>query len=294
MMSMRAIARSAPRNLTRLSSSTLRQYTVARPSSLLRTTAWAPLRSSQFASPFSTTQFRRAPAGEVDEELSLKLESELQYESELKETELLPASVKDFLENSPFELVDTPGKEDVVLKRKFGNETITVTFSISDLADYDPDVYNEDDAISDQEYDTPETQRAAEAEGEEALDGEEGDSEAAVPCRMNVVVEKDGRGALNIEALAQEGQIMVENFYYYKDAKLAHSETAEIAHQAQDAYPGPPFASLDEDLQILVERYLEERGVTQALAVFVPDYLDTKEQKEYQIWLKQVKTFIDA
>lgn len=43
-----------------------------------------------------------------------------------------------------------------------------------------------------------------------------------------------------------------------------------------------------------MERYLEERGITQALAVFVPDYMDIKEQREYQTWLKGVKEFIDA
>jgi complement component 1 Q subcomponent-binding protein len=154
-------------------------------------------------------------------------------------------------------------------------------------------MYNDDDALTDHELENPESQRAAEAEGEEGLEGEE-ESDGAVPCRLNVVVEKEGKGALNIEAIAQEGQIMVENFYYYKDAKLAHGESAEISHQAQDAYPGPPFGSLDEDLQILMERYLEERGVTQALAVFVPDYADIKEQKEYQSWLKDIKTFVDA
>ncbi|KAK6085246.1 regulatory protein SUAPRGA1 [Seiridium cupressi] len=292
MMSMRAIARSAPRTLTRLSSTTLRQSTVARSSSLLKSTSWAPLRSSQFTSAFSTTQFRRAPAGEVDEELSAKLESELQYENELKESEPTPSSVKDFLENSPFELIDTPGKEDVVLKRKFGNETITVSFSISDLTNYESDLYNEDDALTDEQFENPEAQRAAE-ESEEGPEGEESD-DAAPPCRLNIVVEKDGKGALNIEALAQDGQIMVENFYYYNDSKLAHSENAEVAHEAQDAFPGPPFGTLDEDLQILLERYLEERGVTQALAVFVPDYMDLKEQKEYQGWLKNVKAFIDA
>ncbi|ORY58866.1 mitochondrial glyco protein [Pseudomassariella vexata] len=290
MMSMRTIARSAPRTLTRLSSAALRQ-SVARPSILLKSTL-APLRSSQLTSSFSTTQFRRAPAGEVDEELSVKLESELQFEGEMKENEQLPASVKDFLENSPFELIDTPGKEDVILKRKFGNETITVSFSISDLANYEPDMFNEDNALADEELEGPEA-RTAEAEAEEGLEGEE-DADAAVPCRLNVVVEKDGKGALNIEAVAQDGQILVENFYYYKDAKLAHGESAEISHQAQDTYPGPPFGSLDEDLQMLMERYLEERGVTQAMAVFVPDYMDTKEQKEYQTWLKDVKQFIDA
>ncbi|KAK8050156.1 regulatory protein SUAPRGA1 [Apiospora phragmitis] len=291
MMSMRAVARSAPRSIGRLSSAALRQSTVARSSSLLKAATWAPLRSSQFTSSFSTTQFRRGPAGEVDEELSQKLESELLFESEMKENEQLPASIKDFLDNSAFELVDNPGKEDVILKRKFGNENITVSFSISDLANYEPDdIYNEDSALAEEE--TGERAAETEGEGEEGLEGEE--DEPAVPCRLNVVVEKDGKGALNIEAVAQNGQIMVENFYYFKDAKLAHGDSAEASHTAQDTYPGPPFGSLDEDLQILMERYLEERGVTQALAVFVPDYMDSKEQREYHAWLKEVKSFIDA
>lgn len=121
-MSLRAAARSAPRALTRLSSTAIRQSRAAQPSSLLKS-SWAPLRSTQFASAFSTSQFRQAPAAEVDEELSVKLESEIEFEGQMKENEQLPASVKDFLENSPFELQDTPGKEDVTLTRKFGNET---------------------------------------------------------------------------------------------------------------------------------------------------------------------------
>ncbi|KAF3067214.1 Mitochondrial acidic protein MAM33 [Daldinia childiae] len=294
MMSLRAVARSAPRTFTRLSSTTLRSSRLAQPSSLLRS-SWTPLRSSQFTSSFSTSQFRQAPAAEVDEELSVKLESELQFENEMKEDEQLPASVKDFLENSPFELKDEPGKEDVSLVRKFGNETITVTFSISDLANYEPDdVFNEESVLDDEDTESPEVRRTSPAEGEEALEDEIDGNDAPVPCRLNVVVEKPGKGALNIEAMAQDGQIIVENFYYFKDAKLAHGKTAELAHAAQDMYPGPPFGSLDEDLQILMERYLEERGVTQALGVFVPDYMDIKEQREYQAWLKDVKEFIDA
>jgi complement component 1 Q subcomponent-binding protein, mitochondrial len=122
MMSMRAFTRAAPRTLTRLSSATLRQTAVARPSSMLKA-SYAPLRTSQYVAPFSTTPFRQAAANEVDEDLSQKLESELQFESEMKESEQHPASIKDFLENSPFELVDTPGKENVILKRNFGSET---------------------------------------------------------------------------------------------------------------------------------------------------------------------------
>ncbi|KAI1413482.1 mitochondrial glycoprotein [Hypoxylon sp. FL1857] len=294
MMSLRAVARSAPRTISRLSSTALRQSRAARPSSLVKP-SWAPLRSTQFASAFSTSQLRQGRAAEVDEELSLKLETELQFEGEMKENEQLPASVKDFLENSPFELKDTPGKEDVILTRKFANETITVTFSISDLANYEPDdVYNEDAALGDEEIEAAEGQRSSQAESEERLEDEIDENEAPVPCRLNIVVEKPGKGALNVEALAQDGHIIVENFYYFKDPKLAHGETAETAHAAQDVYPGPPFGSLDEDLQVIMERYLEERGITQALAVFVPDYMDIKEQREYQAWLKDVKDFVDA
>ncbi|RYP23478.1 hypothetical protein DL767_008794 [Monosporascus sp. MG133] len=294
MMSLRAVARSAPRTLPRLSSPAIRQ-SVARPSSFLVNSARAPLRSTQFASSFSTTPLRRTPSSEVDEELSVKLESELQFEKEMKDNDV-PASVKDFLENSPFELKDTPGMEDVYLTRKFGNETITVSFSISDIATYEPDHFNEDSALTDEELDTPEGRQLAEAEAEAdeaGLDDAE-ESMNSVPCRLNIVVEKEGKGALNIEAVAQDGQIMVENFYYFKDPKLAHGQSAEVAHAAQDVYPGPPFGTLDEDLQILMERYLEERGVSQTLAIFVPDYMDLKEQREYHAWLKDVKNFVDA
>jgi complement component 1 Q subcomponent-binding protein, mitochondrial len=122
MMSLRAVARSAPRTLTRLSSAAIRQTRVAQPNSLLRA-SWVPLRATQLSASFSTTPLRQAADNEVDQELLAKLDSELQFENQMKENEQLPASVKDFLDNSPFELKDEPGKQDVYLVRKFGDET---------------------------------------------------------------------------------------------------------------------------------------------------------------------------
>jgi complement component 1 Q subcomponent-binding protein len=178
---------------------------------------------------------------------------------------------------------------------------ITVSFSIADLHNYEPDMMEDDQAMEDELDDieagrSPQDQRggAADLAQEANEDFEAGADEAAVPVRLNIVIEKPSKGALNVEALAQDGAIVVENLYYYKDPKLAHSSDANAVHAAQDTYPGPPFGSLDEDLQILMERYLEERGITQTLAVFAPDYMDYKEQKEYMAWLKNVKAFIDA
>jgi len=51
-----------------------------------------------------------------------KLESEIAMENEMKEDGGVPTSVKDYLENGPFEVIDIPGQEDVVLSRQFGDE----------------------------------------------------------------------------------------------------------------------------------------------------------------------------
>jgi Mitochondrial glycoprotein len=123
MMSLRAIARAAPRALTRASTSAaVRSQAAIRTSSLLRTTQSSFLRPQQ-ASAFSTSVFRRSQATtETDEELSAKLASEIEFEQDVKENEPVPASVKEFLDNGPFEIIDTPGKEEVVLTRTYGNE----------------------------------------------------------------------------------------------------------------------------------------------------------------------------
>ncbi|KAK7433374.1 Mitochondrial acidic protein mam33 [Neonectria magnoliae] len=299
MLSVRTFARSAPRAVARLS--LLRP--AARPSSaFVKTSSAAMLRPARAG--FSTSVFRRA---EADGELSAKLESELQIEEDMKASEQEPASIKDFLNNSAFKLVDTPGQEVVKLERSFGDEKITISFSIADITNYDPyaeDNAMEDEGIEDDVLESGNAQRngqagsrgrAAEEELDEELD-EDMEEENAAPINLSIVVEKPGKapGALNIDATAQDGNIVVENLFYYDDAKVARVESPEAAQKRADVYPGPPFGSLDDDLQVLMERFLEERGITQALAVFVPDYVDVKEQREYTRWLSNVKAFIDA
>ncbi|KAM5351764.1 hypothetical protein ACJ41O_004487 [Fusarium nematophilum] len=303
MFSARNVARSAPCAVARLSALALRQS--ARPSTFVKASSLSALRPARAAA-FSTTPFRRAATGETDEELSAKLESEIQIEEDMKANEQDPASIKDFLNNSAFELVDNPGQEVVKLVRNFGDEKITVSFSIADITNYDP--YAEDNALEEEaglEDDAVQaggnSQRSASANGRanEEIDedaDEELDEESAAPINLSIVVEKPGKtpGALNIDATAQDGNIVVENLFYYADATVAKVESPEAAQKRADVYPGPPFGSLDDDLQVLMERFLEERGITQALAVFVPDYVDVKEQREYTRWLGNVKAFIDA
>jgi complement component 1 Q subcomponent-binding protein len=180
---------------------------------------------------------------------------------------------------------------------------ITVTFSIADLNAIDPEADYQDRALGDEEDSDNINQgnekdfKVAPEDSVAEADNEglgEGDQEQSFPARVNVIVEKPGKGALAVEAIAQDGMIMIENAYFYGDASLAHAKTADKIHARQDLYVGPPFSNLDEDLQVLLERYLEERGVNTALAIFVPDYIDMKEQKEYLNWLSNVRDFVDA
>jgi complement component 1 Q subcomponent-binding protein, mitochondrial len=216
-------------------------------------------------------------------------------------------------------ITDKPGHEEVELTRQFGNETIKIVFSIADLNSLDESQQMEDDsAIPDEDYSAqsggaqsksavnagrtaggniaqaPEDQIApADTEdGEQSYNDE--DAGPSFPVRVNVTIEKDGKGALQIETVAQDGMIMIDNVYFYVDGKLADVKTADLDFKRRGLYMGPPFGNLDEDLQVHLERYLDERGVNTELALFVPDYIDWKEQKEYMGWLNNVKGFVSA
>ncbi|KAI5841286.1 mitochondrial glycoprotein [Tricharina praecox] len=271
----------------------------------------ALIRQPRLIAPFSTTFRAFEKQGVVDEELALKLESELNLEKEVSENDEIPQIVADFIQNSSFKINDKPGQEEVELIRKFGDETIRVVFSISDLNALSEDGLNEDALFDEEEPSMPRNsmqsggaQSAAgkdngniavadDANEDEDEFGDE-DEEPSFPARVNVTIEKPNQGALQVEAIAQDGMMVIENVFYHKNATLATAQTADADWERRGVYAGPPFGNLDEDLQVLLERYLDERGINTSLALFIPDYIDYKEQKEYLSWLENVKNFVSA
>ncbi len=198
--------------------------------------------------------------------------------------------------------------------------SIRLSFTIADLnnMDQDPDQLSEDPALED-EYgeEVPENaqsggantkgavnqgstkggniavapeDRIAPADRPELMDdesaqGEEGSDEPSFSVNISVMIEKPGKGCMHVDTTAQDGMIAIVNVNYYKKGELADPQTAELDWSKRHLYAGPPFGNLDEDLQLLLERYLDERGINTALALFVPDYVDFKEQREYLSWL---------
>ncbi|KAG6900275.1 hypothetical protein C0993_000463 [Termitomyces sp. T159_Od127] len=219
---------------------------------------------------------RRFGEGATDVALCQKLSEELKYEqetaAELPET---PGFLTQFTKSTSWEVQDIPGNDEVVLTRTFGNEKLRLMFSIADI-----------DAME-EEFESEEQ----ESEGEE----DEGDDPLhTYPIRASLSITKTtGPGCLNVDMVAQEGHFVVENLSFYQDAKLGTELSAEADWKRRGVYLGPQFETLDVGVQEEIEKYLAERGVNETAALFIPEYAEYKEQKEYVSWLKNLKSFVE-
>ncbi|KAF8156033.1 mitochondrial glycoprotein [Crassisporium funariophilum] len=215
----------------------------------------------------------RLGSGTSDVSLSAKLQEELKYEQEaLVETaNETPEFLKSFLEQGVWSIDDIRGNDEVTLSRKFGDESIRVMFSIADM----------------QSEDEFEPENEADAEDAET-------NPAAYPIRASLSITKStGQGALNVDMLCQEGSFVIENISFYEDTRLGTELTADADWKRRGLYIGPQFDTLDVAVQDEFERYLQERGINETVATFIPEYAAHKEQQEYVKWLGKVKNFID-
>ncbi|GAA5990934.1 hypothetical protein JCM10908_000087 [Rhodotorula pacifica] len=225
---------------------------------------------------FSTTFARFEPTA-----LSTKLGEELQFERDNADLAAEPDFLTSFKAEGVWKVVDEEGSDEIVLTRTFGNEEIRLIFSISDL---------------DAEQDLPEAfqdEEAADAGSGGLGDEAVGSSETSFPVETSITITKPSGGAMTIDAIAQDGLFTINNIAFYPDADLALGMSSEDDWKRQGLYMGPAFDNLDEGVQSEFETYLEERGVNSALALFIPDLAEWKEQKEYVRWLEGTKTFLE-
>jgi complement component 1 Q subcomponent-binding protein len=59
-----------------------------------------------------------------------------------------------------------------------------------------------------------------------------------------------------------------------------------------ESYGGPDYEQLQPELRDSFLAFMSERGFDEALAEFIPAFLEVKEQGEYVGWLKKVKDFV--
>jgi len=311
MHSFRALARAAPRATARLTASSTRASIRPAFTSSIKTQT-----PRAFAAAFSTS---RPTFDASAQELAAKLASELQLESENADQTASDSNVQSFLSKSDWQLHDVDGEQIVKLSRKFEDELIEVRFTIADFNNPYPEHEDADEALMDEDMEFGEHQSGGantkgainqgnSADGNfkiapednvapadrEGLRDEEDNSEPAFPANVNVLISRPGKkNALRINLVSDSGAFQVQSVTHLPSADMPEAQIADEPLSSEKMYSGPPFPQLDEDLQVLLESYLAERGVDTELAIFIPEYIDVKEQKEYLGWLKKVKEFVE-
>ncbi|XP_052184559.1 uncharacterized protein At2g39795, mitochondrial-like [Diospyros lotus] len=162
--------------------------------------------------------------------------------------------VEEFPDGFPFKLNDNPGQQTISLTREYQGETIDVEVHMPDL------VTGEDD-------DDDDTEKS---------------NQSSIP--LVVRVSKRGGPSLEFGCTAFPDEIAIDSLSV-KDPE--HSED-------QIAYEGPDFTDLDENLQKAFHKYLEIRGIKPSTTNFLHEYMINKDNREYLMWLKNLKKFVEA
>lgn len=188
----------------------------------------------------------------ADDSLVGVLESEIKVAEEGIEN----YQVGEVTDGFPFEIVDNPGEQTILLKRELNGEIIKVGVSI------------------------PNTASSEDNEEEEEEDNED----TGMP--MVVIVSKGNGQELEFGLTAFADKICIDSLSIKQPE---HS----LEGSNQNAYEGPNFSDLDESLQKALQKYLETRGIKSTITKFLQEYMRNKDFREYLMWLKNLKGFIE-
>ncbi|KAM7494866.1 hypothetical protein LguiB_029475 [Lonicera macranthoides] len=166
-------------------------------------------------------------------------------------------AVEETPDGFPFKIEDNPGLQTISLTREYQGETISVEVSMPDLVTGEDENDNDDD------------------DNEKA-------NQSCIP--LVVRVSKKGGPSLEFGCTAFPDEISIDSL----------SVKDQDSSEDQIAYEGPDFSDLDENLQKAFHKYLEIRGIKPSTTNFLHEYMINKDSREYLVWLKNLKKFIEA
>ncbi|XP_043715575.1 uncharacterized protein At2g39795, mitochondrial-like [Telopea speciosissima] len=189
-----------------------------------------------------------------DESLLKTIESEIKCAEESDDHDRVEEKPDGF----PFEIQDNPGQQTISLKREYQGEVIKVEVHMPDLVTGDVGNDNDDDD-----------------------DDSEKSNQSSIP--LVISVSKGNKLCLEFGCTAYPDEITIDSL----------SVKEPEASEDQIAYEGPDFMDLDENLQKAFHKYLEIRGIKPSTTNFLHEYMINKDSREYLMWLKNLKKFIE-
>ncbi|GJN28892.1 hypothetical protein PR202_gb17064 [Eleusine coracana subsp. coracana] len=252
----RLLRRGASSSSSPLRALTRRALHSSGPAPLARRLPAAPSSAAHWtaARRFSASQSPASSSkGSADENLRRVIESEI--ECVVQSEESTADKAIDLPDDFPFEIIDNAGDQSITLKREFAGETIKA--AVYTNFDTEEELNEDDENDNDEESFKPAIQ-------------------------MVVTVQKAEGPILEFDCNFNDDELAIENF------RMLNRDNPDAEHM----YEGPPFSVLDESLQKGLHRYLEERGIKQSLHDWLYEYMMHKDEKEYVVWLKNMKEFI--
>lgn len=195
--------------------------------------------------------------------LSELLSAEIDAAVSEQDTMKSEANIESIMEEIGFELNDDGGKGFTLSRALENDERVVVSVDVEDV---DSSVAT--DGLIDEEM--------AKEFGDDEVDDE--DSEI---------------NSVYFSATFSKGSQKDMIFHCLSDGEGVGIESVRFgAANDEDAYSGPTFEDLDEDLQHAMHAYLTERGVDEKLGHFVSAYAMMKENELYIGWLEEMDRFV--
>jgi len=197
---------------------------------------------------------------QVESSLPAIIQSEIEEERSAVEIDPEFLKMKKQIEKK-FQIVDQPGDPFVELSRKFGKETLTISFNCQD-----------EETIDDNNY------RVGEDDTEEEVTEDE---EMPVGIQFKATLTQESGNRMVVSAIAGSNITVV-------GVTMVPAEVNE-----EEYYAGPPFENLAENLQEGIIEYLEGKGLDDDMSYFIVAYATHKEQNEYETWLHNILEFVE-
>ncbi|OLY83403.1 Mitochondrial acidic protein MAM33 [Smittium mucronatum] len=226
-------------------------------------------------------------SGENDETLVQTLTEEVKYEKAEIAEQGDSEFIRSFVEKTGFKIIDSPGVSDVVIEKDFGNEKIHVRFTINDISNMENEVPNVE--VFDESQD-PNGEPTKIGDNQHRVE----DDVSEFYVNLVLTITKPNAPTLQFNLVAEEGEIGINQMQFFNDPKEAIEQSSESDYVRRTVYLGPVFGQLSDDLKEGIDQFLEDRGIDTGLSMFIQDYIEYKEQKEYLRWLEQFSAFSKA
>ncbi|CAH2064041.1 unnamed protein product [Thlaspi arvense] len=166
----------------------------------------------------------------------------------------------------PFRIEDNPGHRSVTLTREYNGEQIRVEVSMPGLS-----MDEDEDDVDDKEDGDGRNEKL---------------NETSIP--LVVTVTKKSGLSLEFSCTAFPDEIVIDGL----SVNNPENSSSSSSEEQQLAYDGPDFQELDENMRKSFHKFLETRGIKPSATDFMYEYMMKKDSREYLLWLKNLKNFI--